>query len=142
VSACLNAGLLTRRKPAPGLPPRAAKSLPPHFFKAASNWLRVMPFGSPPPTPGKAPVPGPPEPGVRWGRVTPFFCRHSRIAEKRWRPAPVAGLAVEEPPVVEPPVVEPSVVVVTPPVVAAAWVEPPEEPHAVKPRQASARIAR
>lgn len=144
VSAVLKAGLLTRRKPVPPLrPERAPKLLPPHFFRAASNWALVIPFGNagPPPPPGNPP-PGTPEPGVRWGSVTPFFCRHSRIAPKRPRLDPAAVLWVEDPLVevvpVDPPAAEPVVEAA----VAAAFEELPDEPpQAPKPRQASTRIA-
>ncbi|MFZ1155618.1 MAG: hypothetical protein WAN93_12010 [Solirubrobacteraceae bacterium] len=86
---------------------------------------------------------------MRWGRVTPFFCKHSRIAAKRAGPralpvvgvfAPVDGALVE---VVPAPLVE--VVPVEAPVEAALVLEDvllEEPPHAARPTQASNRISR
>src|ERR1039458_7765579 len=126
-SACLVAELLIR-------PPAPTKAAPPHFFTAASYCARVTPAGScgpvaPPPRKPPAP-PGVRWPGVRFGSVMPFFCRHSRNALKRLAPAPVGPAPV-------PPVpVEVELVAAAVALVDELFEDPPQ---AASPRQVSRR---
>src|ERR1039458_10728460 len=126
-SPCLKAGLVIRL-------PLPTKAPPPHFLIAASYCARVTPFGNwgppaaPPPPPRKPPAP--PEgrfwPGVRFGSVMPFFCRHSRIAANRPAFGPLAPVA-------------PVVVAADALVLVDELFE--ELPQAASPRQASRRTS-